>query len=637
MPAHPAASPGAVVQPVPWGAVRLSDHIVAPRLAAAADHGLGALLERLAEHGAVEAFERLAFGAPDVERRGLWFTDSDIYKWVEAAAWHGRADLAETVVVAVTGAADDDGYLHTYYGGDARRPPERWSDLRGGHELYCLGHLIDAAVAAHTVLRDDRLLAAATRFAALAHDVFTPSNAPTPGWDGHPGVELALVHLFRVDGDDRWLDLAEVLLQRQGAAEHHTLGGHAVRALYLAHALTEVGLERPDGPWAEAGARLWTEMVADRSYLTGGVGGRWMGEALGRPYELPNEAAYAETCAACAAARWTSAHVAATGNAAAADHLETILHNALLGGVGVDGDSYTYSNPLASSGPGPGPAQARRLVEVDPWASPFDFGARAQLDRHPARREPWFDVTCCPTNVHRTLAQVPSWVAGTSDGALWVHLYLDGTISADVPGAGVVDLRVITRYPDDGRVVVRVEGAPDADVAIVLRLPAWSPRSRVAVNGEVVETDALRGDHVVIDATWQAGDEVQIDLDCAPRLVVADARIESTRGSAAIACGPRIYVAEAIDNPFVPDMLAVALEPTEPLRAGYEPGLLGGTTVVRAAGWSRPRPAGPTPYVALDELAALEAASRPEQLTFIPYSLWGNRGTHAFTVWMPLA
>lgn len=346
------------------------------------------LLERLERHGAVDNLRDL-----DTPRRGWWFADSDVHKWLEAACWAGRLDLAEPVAEVVVGAQAADGYLHSFFGA------RRYQRLESSHELYCMGHFIEAACAHHEVSGTTWLLDAAVRAADHVLAEFGPGGAHVGATDGHPEIEVALARLAAVVDEPRYAEQARRFVELTADALDRP-AGHAVRALYLATGAHDVARVLGDELLLERVQRWWGELVSTRMYVTGGVGGRWTGEAIGRPYELPNEMAYAETCAAVAAARLARG----LGDTAVE---RRIVHNALLAGVGQNGTAWFYSSPLAAT---PGD-------EANPWAIGLDFAGSSLLERFPARRLPWYDVTCCPTNLTRWLAALPWWPGATEDPA----------------------------------------------------------------------------------------------------------------------------------------------------------------------------------------------------------------------------
>lgn len=541
------------------------------------------------------------------------FQDSDVHKWLEAAAWQlGEqpddrrlsADV-EKLTALLAAAQDTDGYLQTYY--QVAHPDRRWRELGWGHELYCAGHLIQAAVALHRTTGNRQLLDVAERFAVHIHEVF---ERGTDGLCGHPEIETALVELYRETGERRWLELAAAFVDRRGHGaldvdlnphlgraywQDHTpvreatsVAGHAVRQLYLLAGVTDLAAETGDLELRAAAERLWEHMVATKTYLTGGVGARHEGEAFGEPYELPPDRAYAETCAAIASVQWSWRMALLTGEAKYSDLIERTLYNGFLSGVGLDGNSWLYVNPL----------QVREEYE----------GAN-EADKA-ARRAPWFRCACCPPNVMRLLASLPHYlVSGDAEG-LQLHQYATGVYEA---GDGRV--RVATEYPWDGRIEIAVEEAPDADWTLSVRIPSWCADFTAAAPDGEAPTGTGPG-WLRLRRRWTPGDTLTLDLDLSPRLTGPDPRVDAVRGCLAIERGPLVHCLEGVDQqPGVP-FDELTLPDGAELSVRHEPGLLGGVSVVSAA--ARRRGSG--------------AAVR---LTAVPYHAWANRRQGPMRVWVP--
>lgn len=393
--------------------------------------------------------------------RGPLFMDSDVYKWLEAAALElangPDAELAamiETLTDLLERAQQPDGYLDSYW--QVVKAGQRWTDLEHGHEMYCAGHLIEAAVAHHRATGGKRLLAIARRVADCIDSVFGPGKRA--GLCGHPEIELALVELYRETGERRYLDLAMYFIDQRG---HQTFGkngwasagyfqdrvpvreatqveGHAVRQLYLAAGVTDAYLETGEAALLEAMNRLWADLTDHKTHLTGGFGARHEGEAFGDAYELPADRCYCETCASIAAMMWNWRMLLATGEARYADLLERSLYNGFLSGVSLDGQRYFYVNPL----------QSRGGIE----------------------RPEWYGCACCPPNVMRQIALVSHYVATTSDAGVQLHQYMPARFET---AAGVV-LSLDTAYPWDGTVKITVEATPAEPWTLSLRIPAWA-------------------------------------------------------------------------------------------------------------------------------------------------------------------
>lgn len=614
---HTAASPHARLTGVGVTDVSLTGGFWADRCAANRQHGIVALGDRLEEHGVVENFRRVVDPTRG-PREGLWFTDSDLYKWLEAASWSLATDpdgaleaRVDRVIDAVVAAQAPDGYLNTAFDLDSRYPM-----LSASHELYCAGHLFQAAIARQRVSGDGRLLEASRRFADHLDATFGPDGRDET--DGHPGVECALVELARETGDDRYVELASTLLHRVDPDGWDALWGHAVRAQYFAAGLTDLVLETDDRT-ARAGVdAMWRSLTETKSYVTGGVGGRWLGESVGRPYELPNESAYAETCAAVASVLWAWRLLQREPDASVADQLELALTNGALVGMSLAGDEWSYVNPLADHAD----------PERDPWM--WDPIAKALIPRLPVRRHPWHETTCCPPNLGRLLAALPGLLYGRSrnDDDVWVHLY-----AASRARVGPVTLEQRTDYPWRGTVeleVTAVDLPDDREWTLHLRIPGWSSQTRLRIDDESWAPAPAAGTYVPVRRRWRAGDRVQLELDLAPQLLEAHPRVAENHGRVAVARGPVVYCLEGVDHPGI-EVLETALDVDAPLVPEHRPDLLGGVTVLRGTGVAPAEPATGGLYAPLGTDA--RRARREVALTFVPYFAWANRGASPMTVW----
>ena len=596
-----AASPHARVRSVAVDAVVLHEGFWHARVEVNRVRGIPHLLERLEEHGVVENFR------PGAERRGFWFTDSDLFKWMEAAAWSlaGHPDPAlearlDELVDTVCAAADDDGYLDTNFADRAAR----FAHLGWSHELYCAGHLIQAAIARHRVRGDGRLLHAATRFADLIDALLGPASDRLDT-DLHPGIETALVELARETGEERYLALAAALVERVDLGTPVELRGHAVRSAYFATGIADLVLETGDAARRETIDALWRSMVERKSYVTGGIGGRWIGESVGRDYELPGEGAYAETCGGVAVVHWAWRMLQLTGDGAYADRLELALHNAFLGGVSLSGDEWFYANPLAASG----------APEHDPWGN--DLLPIEMAGPLPLTRRPWRDVTCCPPNANRLLASLPGYLYGECEDGVWVHLYAPSTVSA----AGL-RLRVGTGMPWSGDVTITVEAAPDHERTLRLRVPGWCGRHRCS------EPAATTDGYLAIRRQFARGDVITLAFEVEPTVLEGHPRVAETRGAVALTRGPFVYCLESLDNPGI-DVLAAGIDLAAAITAEVRPDLLDGVAVLRAQGSVPGAGGGP-----LYRSTAPPIPRRAVSLLAIPYFAWANRGPSAMSVWL---
>lgn len=596
---------------------------------------------------------RLAAGTVAGEFHGQYpFMDSDVYKWLEAASWQlGRLDpdapdaqrLAgdvERLIGLVADAQRDDGYLNTWF--QAGKGEGSFSDLRWGHELYCAGHLIQAAVAHHRATGRDRLLDVARRFADHIDGLFGPpgSGRPIDGVDGHPEVETALVELYRETGERRYLELAGYFVGGYGRGllggeaycqdrvpvrQARNVEGHAVRQLYLLAAVADLAAETGEAELRAAGERLWSAMVATKTHLTGGVGAHHDKEDFGDPYELPNERAYCETCAAIASIQFSWRMALLTGDARYSDLIERTLFNGFLSGVSLDGETWLYINPL----------QVRD-------------GHTDQGGDKSARRTKWFRCACCPPNVMRLLASLEHYLSSTDGHGIQLHQYTEGTFRGEAASGAPVFVSANTEYPWQGRITFTIdESSTDEPWTLSLRIPQWCTGYTVQYpsdDGEAPRTEdestaAPRDGWLRLTRTWSPGERVVLELELEPRLTRADPRVDAARGCVAIERGPLVYCLEQADHPGG-GLDDIVLDTSRPLTVKHRPDLLGGVTTVLAGGHRRtiPEP-GWWPYTAGSADGAAEDSSAaddaPIELTAIPYYAWANRQDGSMRVWLP--
>jgi len=582
-------------------------------------HGLRAL----ESYGNLDNFRRL-LGESDAAWRGPLFADSDVYKVLEAIAWElGREDDRElreffdATVELLERAQRDDGYLDTAYMHVEGREP--WTNFEHGHELYVLGHLLQAAVAATRAMGDDRLLAIAIRFTDLVDELF--GAADRSEYCGHPLIEMALVELARETGERRYLDLADRFVRRRGSGfidssrfgaayyqddasvlDTTIMRGHAVRAIYLNEGVTDLFLERGDGALLDAMRTQWNDMVSHRMYVTGGTGSRHQDEAFGTAYELPPDRAYSETCAGIALFGWAWRMYLATGEAHYLDTGETALYNVVLSGISTRGDAFTYSNPLQ-----------RRPDHI------------ASREEEVAKRLPWFDCACCPPNFMRTFGSLEHYAASVGGNTLEIAHYAELDIALD---DAIVEIR--TAYPAEGRVAVRVRGDASGR-RIAFRIPSWAPDDLVALSVDGQPVDAS------VDAGWcrpavdlSDGTVMVLDIPVSPRMRHPHRRADAMRGTIAVARGPVVYCAEAAHHDFDIDLAelrsaeVVARDGTD--HSGLGPGL---SVRVRT---SEPHDDAPL----YGSRPASPATGDDRLLELRPYAGWGDRPSGAMRVWLPL-
>jgi hypothetical protein len=602
-----------MLRPVPVGATRLEDGFWAPRLELLRKVTLPSQHSLLEETGRMSNFRRASRRAGG-EFSGFYFNDSDVYKWLEAVGFAlaysqdvGLRDTAQGVIKEVSAAQDTDGYLDTYFA--LEMEAERWRNLRDLHELYCAGHLIQAAVAYHRATGDRALIDVATSFADNIASVFGPGKHP--GTPGHPEIEMALVELCRSTGDEAYLDLARFFLDQRGHGviggrvyhvdhepfrELDEVAGHAVRALYLNCGAADVYMETGERALWDALERLWLNMTERRMYVTGGAGARHDGEAFGADYELPSHHAYAETCAAIASVMWNWRMLLASGEAKYAEALELTLYNGVLAGISLDGDQYFYVNPIA--------------------------------DRGDHRRQAWFPCACCPPNIARMLASLPGYFYSTSKDGLWVHLYARNTSQIKLEKMAV---RVTqeTDYPWDGEVAMVLEPEADEAFALYLRIPGWCRRPGLLFNGEPTGVAIEPGSYARLEMVWEKGDEVRLDLPMPVERILSSPLVLENADRLALKRGPIVYCLEQVDNPDA-DVWGMAISTREPIEATYRPDVLNGVVTLRGVAHAADAEFDGKLYRPISETPSKK---RRMKFTAIPYYAWANREPGPMIVW----
>lgn len=616
-------SPFARLRPLGLTDVRIHDAFWTPRLEINRTATIPFEYEQCESTGRLDNFRRI-IGLYDGPFQGRYFNDSDVYKWLEAASWslatHPdpvlEAQVNQTIEL-IAAAQDKDGYLDTYF--TFERVTERWTNLPVLHELYCAGHLIQAAVAHHRATGSDALLNVATKLAD--HIVATFGPTAHSGACGHPEIEMALVELARDTGDERYLQEAQFFIEQRGHSlpsmdgraydqdhapirEQHEVVGHAVRALYLYSGVTDVSAEKGEKALEQTLETLWDNFTSRKVYITGGAGARYEGEAFGADYELPNDRAYAETCAAIASVMWNWRLLLLKGEARFADMIETTLYNSVLSGVSLDGEVFFYQNPLADNG------------------------------QH--RRQPWFTTACCPPNIARLFASLSGYLYSTSEAGLWTHLYIASTATTTLPDGQSVTLEQKTNYPWDGEIELSLQLGSPSLFSLFLRVPAWAAGATVTINGEAFTQPVELGSYVEIHREWQSGDVVHLSLPMEIRMLVSNAHVATDYNRVAMMRGPLVYCAEQVDNPGID--LANVILPAKPVWETVDrPDLLGGVRTIQThalltntgksdeAETSLYRPYTPT-----------KPTYTSTSLTAIPYYAWANREAGAMQVWLPI-
>jgi len=621
------------IAPVPLRSVTIQDRFWLPRMETNRTVTIPAVLRRCEEFGRVDNFRKAArqlAGLPHGPYVGkMPFEDTDVYKALEGAslslAVHPDDALDASVdelIRIVSEAQEPDGYLYTNRTIDpahtlADAGPERWSNLVMSHELYNCGHLYEAACAHYLSTGKRSFLNVAERSAALIRSVFGPDARHD--MCGHQIVEKGLAQLYRVTGDRGFLETARFFLEQRGrhesrplymyadnqayAQDHmpvrdqRTAAGHAVRAAYMYGGMADVAALLPEESYAAALRDIWRDFVGSKIYLTGGLAARHQGEAFGEAWELPNDTAYNETCASIGSVMWNHRMFLLTGESMYYDVMEQTMYNGVLSGVSLSGDEFFYVNPLESDG-----------------AFGFNHGS--------AGRQPWFDVSCCPTNLSRFFPSFPGYVYAVEGDGLYVNLYAAGSAEIDVNGSPV---RIVqeTTYPWSGSVRLGISVPAARRLRLLLRVPGWSQerilggelyrfekvsaeQPSLSVNGEPVGFAFEKG-YAILRREWRDGDVVELKIPMPVRTVLSDERVAANRGKAAIQRGPIVYCVEGRDAEGPLDSLSLGGQASNgsEMKPEWEPRLLGGVTTVKGPGF-----------------------------TAIPYYAWANRGPGPMRVWL---
>ncbi len=623
-------SPNARLKPVALDTIRLGAGFWQPRLEL--NHRVTLFTQHalLESTGRLDNFRRVS-GEIYGSYRGLVFNDSDVYKWLEAAAWtmaytedDQLIELVDQVIELIIQAQDKDGYLHSYFSLD--RAAERWNDLRTKHELYCAGHLIQAAVAHYRVTGKTGLLEAAIRFADHIYITFGPTGRE--GTCGHPEIEMALIELYRESRQEKYLQMAANFLDRRGRGllgrseyllDHlpfrdlQFLAGHAVRGLYLCSGAADLFMETGEVSLRSTLERLWENMTTQQMYVTGGAGARHDGEAFGTPYELPNSRAYAETCAAIANIFWNWRMAQIDGNPRYIDLLEWTLYNAVLPGSGANGQEYFYVNPLQDDGT--------------------------------SRRQAWFECACCPPNLSRMLAMLPGMLYSVSEEGIWINLYAASTARIPISTGVVVEITQTCNYPWEGRISIRIESVchTDADAEIgqgvefslFVRIPAWlgSEHAKVNLNDQPYPTCGTPGSYLAIRRRWKAADTLEIDLPMKAIYLESHPRVVENSGKMAVTYGPIVYCLEQVDNPGI-QFTDVMVDPSMQAQVDYRADLLNGVNTLRIKGLVHSAdPAWEGRLYRQREIPRHTTPVKMDALLFIPYFSWANRIPGAMQVW----
>ena len=549
---------GYPIDPVPFTSVKVTDEFWGERLRASREVTIPLAFSKCEETGRYENFVRATQPDSTYRVRGYSFDDTDVYKTIEGASYILQTypdpkleAYIDSVLVLVAAAQEEDGYLNTARQMNPWHPhqwegPERWSKVEDlSHEFYNLGHMVEGAIAHYQATGKRNFLDIAIKYADCVCREIGPGPDQQVRVPGHEIAEMALAKLYTVTGDRKYLDQAKFFVDRRGTTsirseysqshvplmEQTEAVGHAVRAMYFYSGVADVAALTGEQKYIDAIDRIWENIVSKKLYITGGVGARHSGEAFGDAYELPNESAYCETCAAIGFVYMNYRMFLLHGESKYFDVLERTLYNGLISGVSVEGDGFFYPNPL----------ECNSVYQ----------------------RKPWFGCACCPSNICRFIPSIPGYVYASRDNELFVNLYMSNSMEQEV-GGQTVAISQETNYPWDGNVTLFVDNSPRKPFTLKLRIPGWVRGEvvpsdlyhysdglelgyEVYVNGEKVESE-LQDGYFCINRKWSEGDKVSLHLDMETRTVEANEAVEADRGKHSLEKGPVVYCEETVEG-----------------------------------------------------------------------------------------
>lgn len=597
---------------------------------------------------AIENF-KIAAGESTGEYYGTVFQDSDVAKWLETVAYSLRdfPDIkleqnADEVIALLGRAQAEDGYLNTYY--LLKEPNNRWTNLRDNHELYCAGHFIEAAVAYYETTGKSELLQIMERYVALIDEVFGPEEGKLHGYDGHEEIELALVKLYEVTDNRKYLRLAQYFIDQRGqrpvyfeeekekrkqintaptwndeenvnfglgfeyqqahqpVREQQEAVGHAVRAMYLNIAMADLAAKTGDVNLFETCETLWDDVTAHKMYITAGIGSSVNGEAFTCNHDLPNDSMYCETCASVGLAFWANRMLRLDPNRKYADVLERALYNGTLSGMDLDGKRFFYVNPL----------------EVNPFQ-----GARKDQEHVKTERQKWFFCACCPPNLARMIASVEDLIYTQTENTIYTHLYIASQVQTTLNGQEI-GITQTHEYPWDSRINLTIQTEEPAEFTIALRIPDWCKQAVLSVNGEVISLEDLDKGYAKHRRVWNDGDIISLILSMPVERVRSHPLVSMNQGQIALQRGPVVYCIEECDNGG--GLAALRLPRNASLEDQFIPDLLGGIVRIQSEGYR------------IGEPQSLYYTGEPEHvphtITAIPYYAWCNRQKGEMRVWI---
>lgn len=600
-------------------------------------------IEGAAPSNCISNFQ-IAAGEKSGSFGGMVFQDTDIAKWLEAVAYSlaikpdkNLEKIADEVIELIGRAQGEDGYINTYF--TIVAPEERWQNLMEGHELYTAGHLLEAAVAYFESTGKDRFLKIMCHFCDYISTMFGREENKLRGYPGHPEIELALVKLYRVTNDNKYLELARYFIDERGTepyyfdiqrrklgdkyifpefkhfdrkylqsherpVEQRTAEGHAVRATYMYSAMADLAYEYKDQSLMKACESIYNNIINRKMYITGSIGSAEFGERFTGDYDLPNDTNYSETCATIGLAMFANRMLQITGEAKYADTVERALYNTLLSGISLKGTEFFYVNPL----------------EVWPAACHFN-----PAKKHVKTiRQKWFGVACCPPNIARTIASLGNYIYSYGTDTLCINQFISSEVKFVAHGTEVA-LSQATGYPFDDMITLKVNADKEVECCIKIRRPEWCTKMQLLIDGESIQDYSIIDGYITVKRKWKTN-TINLKLNMQPKFISANPKVRADIGKVAILKGPMVYCLEQIDNG--ENLAAIQVDTNAKLNEVYDENLLGGTTVITcearkiADDW--------------DDVLYKPAAVKTEPITIkaVPYCLWNNRGEGEMLVWI---
>lgn len=648
---------------VPWNQVKITGGFWKNRLEINEKVTLTAEYEQCKKTGRIDCVKALYRAGNNVIPRPHHYWDSDLAKWIEAASYSLYYKPDQLIEERIDSIVDDfeklqmeDGYLNTYF--TVSEPGKRWTNVYQMHELYCAGHLIEAAIAYQEASKKGKFLFIMCRYADHIEQVFGAEEGKIHGYPGHQEIELALVKLYRCTGYERYLKLAKYFLDERGKQpyffeeeahrnardvedggpkgilgknflsqgpyalfqshvpirDQKTAEGHAVRVAYMGCGGADVAVETKDDSLYQAVETLWNNVTQKRMYVTGGIGAQDWCERFNFDYHLPNETAYNETCAAIGMVMWGKRMLQVKADRKYSDVMERALYNGVISGVSLTGDRFFYANHLASH-----PKIYEDRIVRNPRMFP--------------ERQTWFPVSCCPMNLARLTESLGGYVYSVDEEGLYIHHYIESDTNMEAAGQ-TITIRQHTKYPYEEMIQVEVEMAKPAQFTIAIRIPGWCKSANIQVGAETIlvkdgaeAKGRVKNGYLYLNRFWKIKDEIQIILTMEPFLLEAHPEVRMDCGKAAIQCGPIIYCLEQADNGA--DIFDLVLTKDSHMTKCFKPDLLHGVTVISGTAYRR------------NKATWVEELYRPieteyEQVSFlaVPYYSWSNRESGEMTVWI---